>query len=54
MRDSAWDISKREDELGGKTLLTAGMGRTGSRLATLAKAFALRQWHAHHALAAIR
>ena len=33
------DISKREDELGGKTLLIAGIGRIGSRLATLAKAF---------------
>ena len=33
------DISKREDELGGKTLVIAGMGRIGSRLATLAKAF---------------
>jgi D-2-hydroxyacid dehydrogenase (NADP+) len=33
------DISKREDELGGKTLLIVGMGRIGSRLATLAKAF---------------
>jgi D-2-hydroxyacid dehydrogenase (NADP+) len=33
------DISKREDELGGKALLIAGMGRIGSRLATLAKAF---------------
>ena len=27
------DISKREDELGGKTLLIAGIGRIGSRLA---------------------
>ncbi len=33
------DISKREDELGGKTLLIFGMWRIGSRLATLAKAF---------------
>jgi phosphoglycerate dehydrogenase-like enzyme len=33
------DISKREDELGGKTLLVVGMGRIGSRLVTLAKAF---------------
>ena len=33
------DISKREDELGGKTLLIVGAGRIGSRLATLAKAF---------------
>jgi phosphoglycerate dehydrogenase-like enzyme len=36
------DISKREDELGGKTLLIVGMGRIGSRLATLAKAFDMR------------
>ncbi len=36
------DISKREDELGGKTLLIAGMGRIGSRLATLARAFDMR------------
>lgn len=33
------DLSKREDELGGKTLVIVGMGRIGSRLATLAKAF---------------
>ena len=33
------DISKREDELGGKTLVIVGLGRIGSRLATLAKAF---------------
>ena len=36
------DISRREDELGGKTLLIVGMGRIGSRLATLAKAFDMR------------
>jgi phosphoglycerate dehydrogenase-like enzyme len=36
------DLSKREDELGGKTLLIAGMGRIGSRLAALAKAFDMR------------
>jgi len=36
------DISKREDELGGKTLLIVGMGRIGSRLARLAKAFDMR------------
>ena len=36
------DISKREDELGGKTLLIVGMGRIGSRLAALAKAFDMR------------
>ncbi len=33
------DIPAREDELGGKTMLIVGMGRIGSRLATLAKAF---------------
>jgi len=36
------DIAKREDELGGKTLLIVGLGRIGSRLATLAKAFDMR------------
>ena len=36
------DMSKREDELGGKTLVIAGLGRIGSRLATLAKAFDMR------------
>ena len=36
------DISKREDELGGKTLVIAGMGRIGSRLATLARAFDMK------------
>jgi D-2-hydroxyacid dehydrogenase (NADP+) len=36
------DISRREDELGGKTLLIVGMGRIGSRLATLARAFDMR------------
>lgn len=32
-------IPSREDELGGKTLVVAGMGRIGSRLAKLARAF---------------
>ncbi len=36
------DIAQREDELGGKTLVIAGMGRIGARLATLAKAFDMR------------
>jgi phosphoglycerate dehydrogenase-like enzyme len=36
------DIAQREDELGGKTLAIVGMGRIGSRLATLAKAFEMR------------
>ena len=36
------DLSKREDELGGKTLLIVGLGRIGSHLAMLAKAFGMR------------
>lgn len=36
------DLSKREDELGGKTMLIAGLGTIGSRLAKLAKAFDMR------------
>jgi phosphoglycerate dehydrogenase-like enzyme len=36
------DISRREDELGAKTLLIVGLGRIGTRLARLAKAFDLR------------
>jgi D-2-hydroxyacid dehydrogenase (NADP+) len=36
------DINRREDELGGKTLLIVGLGRIGGRLAKLAKAFDLR------------
>ena len=36
------DLSQREDELGGKTLLIVGLGAIGSRLAKLAKAFAMR------------
>ncbi len=36
------DLGKREDELGGKTLLIVGLGRIGGRLAQLAKAFDLR------------
>jgi D-2-hydroxyacid dehydrogenase (NADP+) len=36
------DPAKREDELGGKTLLIVGLGRIGSRLAMLARAFGLR------------
>jgi len=36
------EIAKREDELGGKTLVIVGMGRIGSRLAALAKAFDMR------------
>lgn len=36
------DLSQREDELGGKTLLIVGLGRIGSRLAALARAFGMR------------
>jgi phosphoglycerate dehydrogenase-like enzyme len=36
------DLSRREDELGGKTLLIVGLGRIGGRLAKLAQAFDLR------------
>ena len=36
------DISKREDELGGKTLLVVGLGQIGGRLAQIAKAFDMR------------
>jgi phosphoglycerate dehydrogenase-like enzyme len=36
------DLTRREDELGGKTLLIVGLGRIGGRLAMLAKAFDLR------------
>ena len=36
------DLAQREDELGGKTLLIVGMGRIGSHLAKLAKAFDMK------------
>jgi phosphoglycerate dehydrogenase-like enzyme len=36
------EIGRREDELGGKTLIVVGLGRIGGRLAQLAKAFDLR------------
>ena len=36
------DRRRREDELGGKTLLIVGLGRIGSRLAALARAFGMR------------
>jgi phosphoglycerate dehydrogenase-like enzyme len=36
------DLTNREDELGGKTLLVVGLGQIGGRLAQLAKAFDLR------------
>jgi phosphoglycerate dehydrogenase-like enzyme len=41
-RGMVGEIAKREDELGGKTLVIVGIGRIGSRLATLAKAFDMR------------
>lgn len=41
-RGAIGDLATREDELGGKTLVIVGMGRIGSRLATLAKAFDMR------------
>lgn len=36
------DLGKREDELGGKTLMVVGLGGIGGRLAQLAKAFDMR------------
>src|SRR5215475_1683804 len=36
------DLTQREDELGGKTLLVVGMGRIGGHLAKLAKAFDMK------------
>ena len=36
------EIGKREDELSGKTLLIVGLGRIGSHLAALARAFGMR------------
>jgi phosphoglycerate dehydrogenase-like enzyme len=36
------DLSRREDELGGKMLLVVGLGQIGGRVAQLAKAFDMR------------
>ena len=36
------DLTQREDELGGKTLVVVGLGRIGGRLARLAKAFGMK------------
>lgn len=36
------ELDRREDELGGKTLLIVGLGRIGGRLARFAKAFEMR------------
>jgi phosphoglycerate dehydrogenase-like enzyme len=41
-RGMAPDLARREEEIGGKTLLIVGLGRIGQRLARLAKAFDLR------------
>ena len=41
-RSMIGDLSRREDELGGKTLLIVGLGQIGGRLAQLAKAFEMR------------
>jgi phosphoglycerate dehydrogenase-like enzyme len=36
------DLDRREDELGGKTLVVVGLGQIGNRLAELAKVFGMR------------
>jgi phosphoglycerate dehydrogenase-like enzyme len=41
-REMISEIPRREDELGGKTLLIVGLGGIGGRLARLAKAFDMR------------
>ena len=41
-RGMVGDLTQREDELGGKTLLIVGLGQIGGRLAQLAKAFDMR------------
>ena len=41
-RSMIGDPARREDELGGKTLLVVGLGDIGGRLARLAKAFEMR------------
>jgi phosphoglycerate dehydrogenase-like enzyme len=41
-RGMTGDLSQREDELGGKTLLVVGLGQIGGRLAQLAKGFDMR------------
>jgi phosphoglycerate dehydrogenase-like enzyme len=41
-RQMLGDLSLREDELGGKTLLLVGLGQIGGRVAQLAKAFDMR------------
>jgi phosphoglycerate dehydrogenase-like enzyme len=41
-RQMIGDLTLREDELGGKTLLLVGLGQIGNRVAQLAKAFDMR------------
>jgi phosphoglycerate dehydrogenase-like enzyme len=41
-RQMIGDLARREDELGGKTLVVVGLGQIGNRLARLAKAFDMR------------
>ena len=41
-RQMIGDLTQREDELGGKTLLLVGLGQIGNRVAQLAKAFDMR------------
>lgn len=41
-RNMLGDLTQREDELGGKTVLIVGMGRIGSHLAKLCKAFDMK------------
>src|SRR4029077_9317646 len=41
-RQMIGDLARREDELGGKTLLVVGIGDIGGRLVRLAKAFDIR------------
>jgi phosphoglycerate dehydrogenase-like enzyme len=41
-RQMIGDIDRREDEVGGKTLLLVGLGQIGDRIARLAKAFDMR------------
>jgi phosphoglycerate dehydrogenase-like enzyme len=41
-RNMIGDLTRREDELGGKTVIVVGIGAIGGRLAQLAKAFDMR------------
>ncbi|MEP6702861.1 MAG: D-2-hydroxyacid dehydrogenase [Betaproteobacteria bacterium] len=41
-RGMTGDVGRREDEVGGKTLVIVGLGRIGSRLAKLARAFDMK------------